>query len=258
VIINADDFGLSRSTNQAILRAFEEGLISSTTLMANMPAFAEAAALACERGLVAHVGIHFVMTEGQPLTDPIRRCTRFCDSSGRFVSWWRGPRVLWLGSAERGAVAIELRAQIDRCRQHGVPLTHLDSHHHVHHALGLLPVVLRVARQSGIPAVRTMASGLPDMSLQRRVNAALVNGQIRAAGRAATRYFCDIQRFLQYERELSLDRGADSIEIMTHPLLGDDGRVLERSPDHSLPDLVRRVPGYERAVSYSGRRYAAA
>src|SRR5690606_41564137 len=51
VIINADDFGLSHEANRTILGAFQQGLISSATLMANMPAFEEACALTREHDL---------------------------------------------------------------------------------------------------------------------------------------------------------------------------------------------------------------
>ncbi len=37
MIVNADDFGLSPRVNEAMIRAFDEGLISSTTIMANVP-----------------------------------------------------------------------------------------------------------------------------------------------------------------------------------------------------------------------------
>jgi predicted glycoside hydrolase/deacetylase ChbG (UPF0249 family) len=37
IIVNADDFGMSAEVNRAIVEAFENNVISSTTLMANMP-----------------------------------------------------------------------------------------------------------------------------------------------------------------------------------------------------------------------------
>ena len=46
VIVNADDFGLSACENAVILGAFQAGLISSATAMANMPAFETACLLA--------------------------------------------------------------------------------------------------------------------------------------------------------------------------------------------------------------------
>ena len=42
LIVNADDFGMSAAVNKAILKAFQEKLISSTSIMANMPGFDEA------------------------------------------------------------------------------------------------------------------------------------------------------------------------------------------------------------------------
>jgi predicted glycoside hydrolase/deacetylase ChbG (UPF0249 family) len=39
IIVNADDFGMGPETKRAIVAAFDKSLISSTTLMANMPAF---------------------------------------------------------------------------------------------------------------------------------------------------------------------------------------------------------------------------
>jgi chitin disaccharide deacetylase len=42
VKINADDFGLNSSVNKAIIEAFDNNYINSTTLMANMPGFDEA------------------------------------------------------------------------------------------------------------------------------------------------------------------------------------------------------------------------
>lgn len=39
LIINADDFGISNDVNRAILQSFQEGLISSATIMTNMPGF---------------------------------------------------------------------------------------------------------------------------------------------------------------------------------------------------------------------------
>ena len=37
VVINSDDFGFSRCINKGIIEAFNEGLISTTTIMINMP-----------------------------------------------------------------------------------------------------------------------------------------------------------------------------------------------------------------------------
>src|SRR5690606_12544549 len=72
VIINADDFGLSSDENRTIIVAFQQGLISSATLMANMPAFEEACSLAREYGLQGRIGLHFNLTYGKPLSTALR------------------------------------------------------------------------------------------------------------------------------------------------------------------------------------------
>ena len=56
MVIVADDFGLDAPTTTGILQAFEEGLISATSLLANMPGFDEAVAAAHDRRLHGAVG----------------------------------------------------------------------------------------------------------------------------------------------------------------------------------------------------------
>ena len=48
LIVNADDFGLSTSVNQAVVRAYREGILTSASLMVNEPGFDEAVRLAKE------------------------------------------------------------------------------------------------------------------------------------------------------------------------------------------------------------------
>jgi hypothetical protein len=68
VIVNADDFGLSACDNAVILGAFQAGVISSTTAMANMPAFEAACSMARHPLLEGRVGLHFNLTAGRPLS----------------------------------------------------------------------------------------------------------------------------------------------------------------------------------------------
>jgi len=77
IIVNADDFGMSAETNRAIVEAFENSVISSTTLMANMPGFEEACELAHRHRLLGKIGLHLNLTSGYPLSAPIRRCPGF-------------------------------------------------------------------------------------------------------------------------------------------------------------------------------------
>jgi predicted glycoside hydrolase/deacetylase ChbG (UPF0249 family) len=255
MIVNADDFGLSPRVNEAIVRAFDEGLISSTTIMANMPAFAEASATARERGLLDHVGAHLVLTEGEPLTDTMRQCRRFCDADGRFTFWRQEDRAVWLSSDERRAVAGELRAQIARCRGSGLRVTHLDTHHNVHNQPGIAPLVLDAARELGVPAVRVLENTAAEPSLRNRLSVRYFNARLGRAGLARTRYFGT----LDAHRALAA-RGAgpdelDDFEVVTHPTLDEQGGLVDAlEPDASLRELMDGLPGLTTAVSYAGAR----
>src|SRR5258708_1899979 len=83
IIVHADDFGMSAEVNRAIVEAFENNVISSTTLMTNMPGFDEACELAHRHRLLGKIGLHLNLTSGYPFSSPIRQSPRFCDNVGR-------------------------------------------------------------------------------------------------------------------------------------------------------------------------------
>ena len=162
VIVNADDFGMSRQINEAILQAFETGLISSATLIANMPAFEEACQLVRQGHLQRNIGLHLNFTEGKPLTADIVDCPRFV------TRWFAGVpvQVLRLTGNEVLALEAEIVAQMALCERQGITPTHLDSHHHMHTEWGIAPVVIRAANvtasaPSALPGIVVRAGGAP-------------------------------------------------------------------------------------------------
>ena len=152
LIVNADDFGNRQEINSAILECFQQGVISSTTIMANEPEFEAACELAQCNGFVDRIGIHVNITLGIPLTDEIRAMRTFCNSNGEFA--YRHKPYLVFTKREQNALANEVRAQIERCRQHGIPLTHADSHHGVHNEMPVFSAIWRVLKESGIYCLR--------------------------------------------------------------------------------------------------------
>src|SRR5205085_8509787 len=84
LIVNADDFGFTRGVNAGILRAFQGGILTSATLMANGDAFDEAAEMArAHPGL--GVGIHLVAVGGRPLA-PAAEIPSLVGADGRLPS----------------------------------------------------------------------------------------------------------------------------------------------------------------------------
>ena len=71
LIINADDFGFSKSINNGIIDAYKEGLISSTTIMINMPYTCDAISKWKENSLLG-IGLHINLTQGSPISDDVK------------------------------------------------------------------------------------------------------------------------------------------------------------------------------------------
>jgi chitin disaccharide deacetylase len=142
LIVNADDFGFTRDVNAGIVHAHQEGVLTSTTLMATGDAFDDAVRLA--HGIPSlDVGCHLVLIQGHALTTG----QRFPDT----------PRELATGLFKlRGRLNVyeELRAQIRKIIAAGIRPTHLDSHKHSHIFPTIFRVVVRLAQEFEIPYVR--------------------------------------------------------------------------------------------------------
>lgn len=150
VIVNADDFGLSPCENAVILGAFQAGIISSATAMANMPAFEAACVMARHPLLKGRIGLHFNLTYGRPLSQGILGRSTFCDRQGEFdLNLAR--HSLWINRLDREAVMDELEAQWQRCLDNGVRPSHIDSHQHVHNIWPIGEIVARFAARQGWP-----------------------------------------------------------------------------------------------------------
>lgn len=159
LILNADDFGLTRGVNEGIIRAHRQGILTSATLMATGPAFDDAVARAkAEPGF--GVGCHLVLVGGTPLSMPAE-IPSLVDASGRL------PRTLpefvakvTSGSVRSRDIERELRAQIKKIRQAGIEPSHLDTHKHTHAHPVVMNALGRVARDLGITRVRKPAEDL--------------------------------------------------------------------------------------------------
>jgi hopanoid biosynthesis associated protein HpnK len=151
LIVNADDLGLTEGNNRAIVEAHERGILTSTSLLACGIAFDDAVARV--RGLPAlGVGVHLTLLEGVPV---LAKSPSLVDERGRFgLSYARLFRRLVLGSALLEQVRCEWRAQIEKVLATGLPVTHLDSHKHVHMHPQLLEIVLDLADAFGIRRMR--------------------------------------------------------------------------------------------------------
>lgn len=154
LIINADDFGLCQSVNRGIQHAHIEGMLTSTTLMTNMPgAFDAVNRMELLPDLA--VGVHLNLTEGKPLSRD-GSIELLVDADGNFSF---SPEQLAMMSivrprAFRRAVALEFSEQIQWLIKQEIRPTHIDSHKHLHAFCGIFPVVRDLAWDFGINIIR--------------------------------------------------------------------------------------------------------
>lgn len=143
LIVNADDFGLSKGVNHGIIDSYLYGIVNSTTMMMNMDGTEHAIQLA-RRYPKLRVGIHLVITCGKPLA---QNAPSLVDDNGFFKSYSAlNPCDISLEELER-----EWTAQIERFIISGLKPSHLDSHHHVHTLKELVPVVKSLSNKFELP-----------------------------------------------------------------------------------------------------------
>lgn len=137
LIVNADDFGRSRSINEAVIRAHREGILSTASLMVAGDAFEEAVALARTYPTLG-VGLHLTLVCGKSVLSP-DRIPGLVDAQGNFSDFAPGAGFrFWARQrALRESLRAELAAQFERFHATGLELDHVNGHLHLH----LHPVV---------------------------------------------------------------------------------------------------------------------
>jgi predicted glycoside hydrolase/deacetylase ChbG (UPF0249 family) len=152
VIVNADDLGLTPGVTRGIVETMTEGVVSSTTLMVNMPSAPDAIKLALGHRLP--VGVHLNLTTGRPISPP-GEVPSLVRPDGSFHSHGEFTRRLLRLQISLREMEREFSAQIEAARRMGVEPTHMDTHHHLHLWLPVARALVRVGRRCGIRKTRS-------------------------------------------------------------------------------------------------------
>ncbi|WP_044338427.1 chitin disaccharide deacetylase [Rossellomorea aquimaris] len=196
VIVNADDFGLCRGVNYGIVDSHRFGIVNSTTMLVNMPGTLHAVELA-RLYPELQVGIHLTLTCGRPVSGGVASLQ---DERGlfRYTS-----RIFEEKEINVDQVEMEWEAQVDKFLSFGLPLSHIDSHHHVHSFRPLIPVVKRLSERFGVPVRNVPCDGFDGMNvLTDRFSMDFYGDGVSVEG---------LKRILDSREE------GETLEIMCHP-----------------------------------------
>ena len=154
-ILNADDFGMSEAFNTAILEGYQAGLLKSTSLVANGQAYDEAVNNVIPACSDLGVGVHLNFIEGKSLVKDLNTLT---DSDGNFNNSY-GQMIIKAYNLKNNEflkqLETEFRAQIEKIKNSGVNITHIDSHVHTHAIPPIFELVCKLAKEYGIKQIRT-------------------------------------------------------------------------------------------------------
>jgi predicted glycoside hydrolase/deacetylase ChbG (UPF0249 family) len=157
LILNADDFGASQQTVRETIALFERGALTSATIMPGMPAAQLAVDFARAHPQYSF-GVHLTfVTDGveRPLADPAA-IPALLGPDGRFLQTSTARRRALLWRLPQDQIEREADAQIAFVRDHGVPVSHVDSHRHMHKLGPFREALRRVLPRFGLARVRNV------------------------------------------------------------------------------------------------------
>jgi hopanoid biosynthesis associated protein HpnK len=153
LIVNADDFGRSRSINQAVIRAHREGVLTTASLMVNEPDCAEAVALAKQNPKLG-VGLHLTLLMGHSALSP-KKIPDLVNAQGEFSNDPVGVGFRYFFKADLlEQLRAEIHAQFARFRETGLPLDHVNGHLHMHLHPVVFSILMKDAEKLGIRHLR--------------------------------------------------------------------------------------------------------
>lgn len=222
VIINADDFGLNSTTNQAITKCFQKSLINSTSIMPNMSAFKEAILLAKSNDFGRNIGLHACLTEGKPLTDLSK--TLLVNNKGFFIKKNIYNPRFFLSRSIRDHIEKEINAQLEELYINKLLPTHINSHHTIHELPWLLPIFVTIAKKNNIK-LRVSQIWLNGNNPLKLLYRKIVNKVYNFYNIGFTDSFEVLEVYKQ--TKLKKENQNKLIEIMVHPDLNEKDEIVD-------------------------------
>lgn len=263
LIVSADDLGLTDGVNRAVLRGYRQGIVTSTSLLAVGRSFDDAVRMLLDNpGL--DVGAHLAIVGEDPPLLTAREIPTLVDSRGALPLSYRTviQRGL-IGRLDPDDVRREFAAQLERIRSAGITVSHVDTHQHTHLWPAVSGVLLELARQHAIPAVRTPRSQLVlPIGVGVNVLSARLRRRVGQAGLATTDNYTGLDEAgsldqARFERSvIALRHAKGTVEINAHPGIADDPDLGRFDWNYRWPDELAMLvsPETRELIAASGYR----
>ena len=157
IIVNADDFGYDQDSTLATIDCFRAGALTSATIMPKMPATELAFRFARENPQHAF-GVHLTFvrdTVESPIADS-RLIPALVGNDGAFRPSHQLRLMALLGRIPVEQICTEVSAQIERVLDSGIPISHVDSHGHLHKFKPFVAALAKTLPRYGISRVRNV------------------------------------------------------------------------------------------------------
>ncbi|NMS88435.1 chitin disaccharide deacetylase [Clostridioides difficile] len=217
IIINADDFGYCEAVNYGIISAHNNGIVKSTSMMANMPGVEHGVKLLKENKFL-NCGVHMTLSCGRPLLSDLKTIV---DKDGFFIRRITDEIIKNMDCDE---IYRELCAQIDKVKELGIEVSHLDSHHHIHTLVSLKPVIEKIVNKYDLPI-----RGGFEYNLEYSKIVPLIDSFYKE--NVSEEFFIkNIDKIMKY----------DVVDIMSHPAFLDDyilnstSYAIDRTKEHKI------------------------
>ncbi len=153
LIVTGDDFGISIAANEAIERAHRQGILTAASLMVGAEAVADAVERA-RRLPTLRIGLHLALVDGRPIlsADII---PGLVDRKGNFSSHLvRAGFLFFFSKKVKRQLEAEIHAQFQAFQRTGLPLDHVNAHHHMQLHPTVSQILLKVGKEYGVRAIR--------------------------------------------------------------------------------------------------------
>lgn len=201
LIINADDFGYREEINKGIIFAYQNGVVTSTSLFVEKAGTEQAIELAKENpnlGIGPHIYLDMFFEVDH--------------HTGKIIDWVNPKPNL-------DDVTNEIRRQIEKYYSFGFSADHIDSHHHAHLHSDLLPIMCDIAKEYNIAVVRFSPENICPKNGKKKVED--IKNHMQKNG------LFNIDHFIEGWYWGNIDEPYNIAELMTHPGYGEIWRESE-------------------------------